>query len=766
MNRLHRARITASIALILIAVSSPSLRAQPEERPSAGEAQTLERLRAFAKLYGYVRFFHPSDEVAALDWDAFAVYGAGTVLEVPDDQALKSVLERLFLPVAPTLQLRAEGETSRPFAAPSNLVGLKPVAWQHLGVDLGGRGNIYRSIRTNRENRVVEGGGDPFGNLMRSIDAVPYRGKTVRLRARVSAEVEGQGSKGQLWLRVDREGKKTGFFDNMGNRPIVEREWRRYEITGPVAEDAERIAFGCFLFGDGVLLLDDFDLSVSDDGEHWGPVPLENAGFEQGKTNGVPTAWGARGEGYRFSTAAGEKDGNTCARIEKAVSVFTGTLFDAVPEPGERLEKVLGAGLRCMLPVSLYAGENGTQGSGSGSGFRNLVDTLASVDAGAEGVRSAAVRLADVVIAWNVFQHFYPYFDCIDTDWDAELSSSLLGALRDSEGSGHLNTLRRLVARLQDGHGNVWQVPPQPRAALPFLVDLVEGQVAVTAAPPGSDLQPGDVILSVDGRSAVDMIEEEMTLCSGSPQWRRFRALQSFGFGEPGSAAELVLRRGEDERRATAKRITDWYTLREFDRTIERIADGIWYVNLENTDMRAIRGALDTLARARGVVFDLRGYPNGNHEIISHLLTSADTSRAWMRIPRTIYPDRERSAGYQPAGWELPVAEPHIGGHVVFLVDGRAISYAESFMSFIEHYRLADIVGLPTAGANGNVNPFQLPGGFMVSWTGMRVVKHDGSQHHLVGIIPTVPVHRSLRALREGRDEFVEKAVELIRARK
>jgi len=28
-----------------------------------------------------------------------------------------------------------------------------------------------------------------------------------------------------------------------------------------------------------------------------------------------------------------------------------------------------------------------------------------------------AVRLADVVIAWNILQHFYPYFDVVKMDW-------------------------------------------------------------------------------------------------------------------------------------------------------------------------------------------------------------------------------------------------------------------------------------------------------------------------------------------------------------
>ena len=71
----------------------------------------------------------------------------------------------------------------------------------------------------------------------------------------------------------------------------------------------------------------------------------------------------------------------------------------------------------------------------------------------------------------------------------------------------------------------------------------------------------------------------------------------------------------------------------------------------------------------------------------------------------------------------------------------------------------------PTAGANGNVNPLALPGGYRVRFTGMRVVKHDGSQHHLVGIEPTVPTERTIEGVRAGRDEYIAKALELIRAR-
>jgi C-terminal processing protease CtpA/Prc len=100
---------------------------------------------------------------------------------------------------------------------------------------------------------------------------------------------------------------------------------------------------------------------------------------------------------------------------------------------------------------------------------------------------------------------------------------------------------------------------------------------------------------------------------------------------------------------------------------------------------------------------------------------------------------------------------------MIFMTDGSAISAAETIMGIVEAYRLADIVGEPTAGTNGNVNPFTVPGGYILHWTGMRVLKHDRSRHHGVGIQPTHPVARTIQGIAERRDEILEKAIELAR---
>ena len=153
--------------------------------------------------------------------------------------------------------------------------------------------------------------------------------------------------------------------------------------------------------------------------------------------------------------------------------------------------------------------------------------------------------------------------------------------------------------------------------------------------------------------------------------------------------------------------------------------------------------AVAKLAEARGVIFDLRGYPGKLSPVVLQYLTDAPITSAQWNVPIVTRPDRE-GMGFQLSNWSLDPRQPRLRGKVAFLTDGRAISYAETYMGMVEHYELAEIVGSPTAGTNGNVNPFELPGGYSLVWTGMKVLKHDGSQHHGIGILPTVPAAPTL----------------------
>jgi C-terminal processing protease CtpA/Prc len=71
-------------------------------------------------------------------------------------------------------------------------------------------------------------------------------------------------------------------------------------------------------------------------------------------------------------------------------------------------------------------------------------------------------------------------------------------------------------------------------------------------------------------------------------------------------------------------------------------------------------------------------------------------------------------------------------------------------------------VGGPTGGTNGGIDPVPVAGGYTLRFTGMDVRKKDGSPHHGVGIKPTVPVGRTLAGVIAGRDEVLEKGIEVV----
>ncbi|WP_432714653.1 hypothetical protein, partial [Pedobacter sp.] len=49
---------------------------------------------------------------------------------------------------------------------------------------------------------------------------------------------------------------------------------------------------------------------------------------------------------------------------------------------------------------------------------------------------------------------------------------------------------------------------------------------------------------------------------------------------------------------------------------------------------------------------------------------------------------------------------------------------------------------------------------YTIRFTGMRVKQHDGGQLQGIGIQPDVFVEETIQGIKEGRDEYLEKAME------
>lgn len=658
------------------------------------------------------------------------------------------------------------------------------------------------------------GGAVPNGILLQSIDATPYRGKLLRYRAAVRVTPGGRAG---MWLRVDRPNRQMGFFDNMADRPILKTEWLYFQINGFVHADADRITLGLLVYS-GKAVLDDVSLEITGDIP---PVIEEPARglTETGLANltafaklfGIvrhfhPSDEAAGADWNRFAISGvrqveeAASAADLASKLEEifrsvapSVRVYTGATPNLPLSGGPQVVRWHNKGFDTGRPINLYTRNRefkaGTSRSSQdlyeldlGRGVKALVPLVVFADSQGTLPRSLksaekaepipmglytgndrATRIADVTIAWNVFRHFYPYFDVVKTDWSKVLPWALREAASDRDGSEFRTTLMKVVAELKDGHGRVGYNAGARTGRVAVMAEWIEGKYIVTNAK--TELKPGDEIVAINGKPAFQaLVDAETLISSATPQWKRSRSVvevltgpleqqctltvRSFGSGD---SREVKLPYGMDGMMASDPRPKEVAT---------ELEPGIWYFDLTRGQDKDFDAVLQKLATARGIVFDMRGYPRVSPAWLQYVTKSPMRSAQW-HVPLVDHPGEmifERSGE-----WNITPREPYLGAKKVFLTHGGAISYAESTMGIVENYKLGEIVGEATAGTNGNVNPFDLPGGYSLSWTGMKVLKHDGSQHHGVGIAATVPAVRTQAGVAAGRDEVLERGIAVLK---
>lgn len=437
---------------------------------------------------------------------------------------------------------------------------------------------------------------------------------------------------------------------------------------------------------------------------------------------------------------------------------IAGAAAPDAPRPDKPFVADLGAGVSCMVPLALYADPAGTLPHLPPRDKSELRPTQTP-----NAEQDRATRLADVALAWNILQHFYPYFDVVSTDWHDALRQALSAAATDVDGQAFLLTLQRMVARLHDGHGAVSWTGDRLKSTLPIRVRWVENQLVVTdvCSAAAGQVGRGDVIVEWDGQPPLQVLTNLEQAISGATQgWKRRTSTGKITYGLEGSTVKLLLEGPAGERRLVTLRRDKPEPRQHSVPPLTELKPGIVYVDLDRVKTAEFEQAVPQLQAARAIIFDIRGYPWGiSVAPLQHLMDQPFTSAQW-HVPVITQPDHEGMTFEVRCNKHEPL-EPRFPGRIFFLTGPFSISYAETYMGMVEHYKMATIVGEATAGTNGNINPFVLPGGYRVTWTGMKVLKHDGSQHHGVGITPTVPVVPTLKGIAEGRDEVLEKGVQL-----
>ncbi|MCL5990934.1 MAG: hypothetical protein M1419_02385 [Bacteroidetes bacterium] len=305
------------------------------------ENQEIQNLRTFAKLYGYVRYFHPSDEASLIDWDAFAVDGVEKVKNAKNSEELEEILKKLFYPIAPTIQIFKVGQMPEPIKLPADTTGLKIVTWQHYGLGNNDEKYGYKSIRTNRHS--------DFENndfiCYQVLKATEYQNQKITLKLKLKSEFKNLKSYLIFWSSNFKF--ENDNYDNLVFKSDTIRlnGFKESELKMQINSDATNINAGFTFHGQGKILIDDFQFLIKKDSKYQ-EVGIPNSGFEENNSKGKPLDWILKGDSYKVSSNTNNPlIGKASLEINNKGNFIPGQIFDTIP----LLDNILDKDLPCNI---------------------------------------------------------------------------------------------------------------------------------------------------------------------------------------------------------------------------------------------------------------------------------------------------------------------------------------------------------------------------------------------------------------------------------
>jgi C-terminal processing protease CtpA/Prc len=730
MIRIFIARlfILSCFFLLFLSISS---RSETINTDSLFNKRSSHNLEAFAKAYGYARYFYPTKINESVKWDQILITGCRRVLYCLNDGELVDSLESIFEFLGTDFNFNYIGRSVKvDFSEKRYNKGcLRKMFWQHFGFSDPFSNSLYKSILVNSSDL-------PLATNFFFIDLTSYslvKGDKIKLNLRIT-DIHPKSPKLTIAFsdKLGNEVAKKELIRDNGNEfnAVVELNKTIFSLT---------LSFG--LYDVSRFKISDINLQLFRN-NNWINLNVPSIN----KFSLTNETWQYLNLGA-FNIIATE---NNVEVLNNSQNSLDNVLFRDQPKLTDTIRSNLSDSIKLSFPL-----------------VRDVcnVETIDKCKGLVESESDNSILyVSGVIQLWNALQHFHPNWDYFTEDWASVLKHSIEQALLARSQEDQYNVLNYMVSCINDGHGFVYNQLIGDKHGLPFKVEFIESKYIVTGVDSSAQdsIGIGDEILELDGIKIDALVENEMKSFSGSRQWKFYQAVESFGFGNRNTLAKVAFKHKNSIK--NKQFVRDYkYSIPDNRVPFYEIQKGYYYIDLSKVQEEDLQKRMLDLSSAKGVIFDLRNRPIVSYLFLCNLINIADTAKSWMAVPLITYPDHSNKPNFYTSGWRLKPSSPQLKLSVAFISSPSSISYTESLLSLVEHYKLGAIISEGnSAGANGDICFINLPKNFIVYWTGMRVNKLNGDSFINIGIKPTIQIKRTISGIVEGKDELLLKAIEHI----
>lgn len=379
-------------------------------------------------------------------------------------------------------------------------------------------------------------------------------------------------------------------------------------------------------------------------------------------------------------------------------------------------------------------------------------------------------RILTLFKLWNMIEYCFPYTDYTDISWNSLLKDFIPSFFHPESKSGYELSIKKLSACINDSHGYI-HIPNNSlgetilapiyknKNRVPAeLIQTKEGDIVIKSSET-TYLERGDVIHSIEGRNVEYIIKEMRPYIIASNENGLKRNIMPYLLSSDKPELKVTILRKGKKKDLNIKDFTRMNSSQYIDYNL--------YNNIIYISTLYNPSAIDSVMQKKGkningIIIDLRKGALETSSLLSiagYLFQGSVDNPLWISKNEKDYVGNYRF--YPQNKINLLNSGSYIG-KVAVLVDENVQSALETWAMLYSLVLQCKIVGTQTAGANGNVCTINLPGAIRFQYTQLGAYYPGWEVLQRKGVKIDIPVSSTVEDIVEGRDMWIEKAIEYI----
>lgn len=712
--------------------------------PAPVSASKAKDLLDFAKSYGYVKFFHPSDEIEKLDIETYLYNGIKEVEKANTPQEIFNILDSRINRLAPSAKLFNDQKSADSYSVAKPKVALEKVAIVKITNNAYYKRGDYNS-GTMRLN-IYDSRMPREAATYQIIGASKVKGKKIKYRAKAKVRPYGNDAHAELWFRVDFQDPEKPPINVKMPELITTNSWKEYSIDLEIPKDALQIRTGLVFIGAGEAWFDDIKLSILEKGKTTDFNP-KNYSFDMKWQPNSIEYWripeSILKSGYEF-----EIDKTTESLDGSSLRIFTDkSQYVPLPNAGEMCTKKIDDNMWLALPLTVY--DDG-------------VSTLPIEKQPAEqkismNPEDKVSKIAAFMEMWN-YLRFYSTVNYTEAEWD-KLFLDNISMLTQTESiksfEEGLNKILRITNNIRT---NAWHYAPPKDYTLPFIVDFVNGEVVVINSA-DEIIKVGDKIVSVGDVKLDDYLSNKIKNYPGSSEvWKKKLAYYDLVANDFKTEAQVgLIRDGEQKTVPIIRNLTSREVQLFRPMTLEWLDSNIIYIDGTRFNDFEMSQLMGNFSKAKGVVIDLRGDALLSEHVLGFFVDKDVETYNWTLRTYTNPCDEPRT---KVINGTVKAKTSVLPKNVVFISNETSVGKSETMLRIVKKYGIGKIVGEESAGSYDMMTEVKLPSLYNFSFDIYPISLGDDSQIKYKPITPDIRVSEKANF---PEDAKIKKAIELLK---